>query len=71
MIVYPAEDVGMSSARLQRINEYLDREVADDKLPGLIAVAQRRGKVVHHSLHGMMDIEAGQTNGSGRALPYL
>ena len=58
-MVFPAEDAGMSSARLQRINDYLDLEVADDKLPGLIAVAQRRGKVVHHSLHGMMDIEAG------------
>ena len=58
-MVFPAEDAGMSIARLQRINDYLDLEVADDKLPGLITVAQRRGKVVHHSLHGMMDIEAG------------
>ena len=31
MMVCPAEDVGMSSARLQRINEYLDREVAYNK----------------------------------------
>ena len=29
-----------------------------DKLPGIIALALRRGKVIHHSMHGMMDIEA-------------
>lgn len=60
MKVYPAEDVGMSGARLGRVNEYLEREVAENKLPGMITLAQRRGKLVHHSLHGLMDIEAGQ-----------
>jgi len=60
MKVYPAEDLGMSSERLRTINEYLEREVAGNKLPGIIALAQRRGKLVHHSLHGAMDIEAGR-----------
>lgn len=60
MKVYPAETVGMSSARLRRVVDYLEREVADDKLPGIIALAQRRGKVVHHSVHGLMDIAAGR-----------
>ena len=32
----------------------------DDQLPGIIALAARRGRVVHHSLHGKMDIEAGR-----------
>ena len=52
MMVYTAEDVGMSGERLRCINEYLDREVAGDRLPSIIVVAQRRGKVVHHSVHG-------------------
>ena len=60
MIVYPAEDVGMSSERLRRVNDYLDREVAENKLPGMIAIAQRRGKLIHHSTHGLMEIEAGR-----------
>ena len=60
MMVYTAEDVGMSGERLRRINDYLDREVAGDRLPGIIAVAQRRGKVVHQSVHGKMDIAAGR-----------
>ncbi len=60
MKVYPAEDVGMSGERLGRVSDYLEREVAENKLPGMIALAQRRGKVVHHSLHSLMDIEAGR-----------
>ncbi len=60
MNLHPAEDAGMSSARLRRVDAYLQREVADDKLPGIIALAQRRGKIVYHSTPGMMDIEAGR-----------
>ena len=60
MKVHPAEAVGMSSERLARVSDYLDRAVANDQLPGIIAVAARRGAVVHHSLHGKMDIEAGR-----------
>ncbi len=52
------ETVGMSSERLERINSYLQGEVAEDRLPGIIAVAQRRGKIIHYSRHGKMDIEA-------------
>ncbi len=58
MKVHPAEDVGMSSERLARIHRYLEGEVVNDRLPGIIALARRRGKVVHHSLHGKMDIAA-------------
>jgi len=58
MIVHAAEEVGMSSERLETINAYLEREVAGDRLPGISALVQRRGKVVHHSVHGKMDIEA-------------
>ena len=58
MIVHPPEDAGISSARLQVAADYLDNAAADGRLPGIIALVQRRGKVVHHSRHGLMDIEA-------------
>jgi len=58
MKVHSAEEVGMSSERLETINAYMEREVAGDRLPGIITLVQRRGKIVHHSLHGKMDIEA-------------
>jgi len=60
MKVYAAEEAGISSERLETINAYLEREVAGDRLPGISALVQRRGKVVHHSMHGKMDIEAGR-----------
>lgn len=58
MKIHPAEAVGMSSESLARINTYMEREVAGDRLPGIIALVQRRGKVVHCSMHGKLDIEA-------------
>ncbi len=58
MQTQPAESAGMNSQRLARADTYLAREVADERLPGMIAIAQRRGKCVQHSVQGLMDIEA-------------
>ena len=52
------ESVGMSSERLARADRYLARAVEGDSLPGIIALAQRRGEIVHHSVVGKMDIAA-------------
>ena len=60
MVIHPAEAAGMSERRLKRVSDYLEREVAGDQMAGIIALAQRRGKVIHHSLHGKMDIAAGR-----------
>ncbi len=60
MNVQEAEQAGMSSAALAKIDDYLASEVAGDRLPGVIALAQRRGQVVYHGLFGKMDIEAGR-----------
>ncbi len=60
MKVYAAEEAGMSSERLARLDSYLESAVKDDRLPGIITVARRHGKIVHHSLHGKMDIAAGR-----------
>lgn len=61
MKVRAAEEVGMSNERLARIDAYLESAVAEDRLPGIIALAQRRGQIIHHSLHGKMDIAAGRS----------
>ena len=52
------ESVGMCSQRLAKADRYLARAVEDERLPGIIALAQRRGEIVHCSVGGMMDIEA-------------
>ena len=53
------EAVGMSSARLARIDRHFQRYIDDHRLPGWQIVVARHGKVVHHSVSGMRDIEAG------------
>ena len=40
MKIHPAEEAGMSRERLARkVNAYLESAVADDRLPGIIALA--------------------------------
>ncbi len=55
------ESVGMSSARLQRLDEVMKRRYVDGGyLPGLLAYVYRKGQLVHTSLCGQMDIERGR-----------
>lgn len=46
------ESVGMSSERLQRVDDYFQRFVDDDLIAGAVTLVARRGKVVHHSSVG-------------------
>jgi CubicO group peptidase (beta-lactamase class C family) len=54
------EQVGLSSARLARIRPWMERYVADKKLPGMLVLVARRGRVVFCDTHGQRDVEAGQ-----------
>jgi len=49
------EQVGMSSARLERISEALKKEVSDGKLPGVVVVVARKGKIVYSGATGFQD----------------
>jgi CubicO group peptidase (beta-lactamase class C family) len=51
------EDVGLSSARLQRIAQMLQRHVAAGTLAGGVAVVGRRDKVAYTTAQGVMDLE--------------
>ena len=55
----PAE-VGMDAGRLARIDDRLARYVDDGRLAGWQVVVSRRGQVVHSSVHGSRDLEAGR-----------
>jgi CubicO group peptidase (beta-lactamase class C family) len=50
--------VGISSERLQRIREMVMRKVESNELSGAVTIVARRGKVVHHEAHGVMDLES-------------
>lgn len=51
--------VGVDPGRLERIDRHLARYVDDGRLAGWQVVVTRRGQVVHASVHGSRDLEAG------------
>jgi CubicO group peptidase (beta-lactamase class C family) len=51
------EDVGMSSERLQRIGQVIQRYMDAKDLAGAVSVVSRRGKVAYFEAQGLMDVE--------------
>ncbi len=60
MQITAPEDVGLSSKRLERINSFMQDLVKDNRLPGVLTLVQRHGKIAHLGKFGMMNIEAGK-----------
>ena len=54
------EDVGLSSERLQRISQMVQRRIDAGQLAGAVTAVARRGKVAHISAQGVMDLESKQ-----------
>jgi len=54
------EDVGLSSERLQRISQMIQRRIAAGDLAGAVTIVARKGKVAHLSAQGVMDLESKQ-----------
>jgi CubicO group peptidase (beta-lactamase class C family) len=52
------EAVGLSSERLQRINQMIQRYIDGRQITGAITMVSRRGKVAHFESQGLMDLEA-------------
>jgi len=53
-----ADSVGMSSERLQRIDDFIQARYIDTgRLPGASVLVARKGHVVHHGVLGLADIE--------------
>lgn len=52
------EKVGFSTDRLRRVHPVMQAYVDQKKLPGIITLVSRRGKVVHFEKFGLMDIES-------------
>ncbi len=51
-----AEDVGLSTSRLARIDGWMDQLVASGKLPGVSVAVARRGRLAYTRCTGMADI---------------
>lgn len=54
------ESVGMSSARLARIDSMCNSAVSEGKIPGVVALVARNGKIVYWKAFGMADNEKGR-----------
>jgi CubicO group peptidase (beta-lactamase class C family) len=52
------EDVGMSSDRLKRIDQMIQRRIDAGELTGAVTIVARKGKVVHLEAQGVMDLES-------------
>ncbi len=52
------EDVGMSSARLERLTATFQKYVDDNRLPGAVILVARRGKVAYLRSFGVRDRES-------------
>ncbi len=52
------EEVGLSAERLARINQMIERRIAAGDLAGAVTIVARKGKVVHHSAQGVMDLDS-------------
>ncbi len=50
------ENVGMSSDSLNKIKSVMQKYVDENKLPGMITMVARHGKVVHFEKYGWMDV---------------
>jgi CubicO group peptidase (beta-lactamase class C family) len=55
-----AESVGTSTDGLSRINEVMQEHVDAGHIQGAVTIVARRGKVVHFSTHGQMDVKKGR-----------
>jgi CubicO group peptidase (beta-lactamase class C family) len=51
------EDVGMSSARLAKIDKMIEEHIANKYIPGAVVFIARNGKIVYHKAFGYSDVE--------------
>ncbi|MDA1095228.1 MAG: serine hydrolase [Acidobacteria bacterium] len=54
------EAVGLSSERLGRIHDAVQRHIDDGNITGAVTAVSRRGRLAHLEAHGSMDLESGQ-----------
>jgi CubicO group peptidase (beta-lactamase class C family) len=52
------EDVGVSSERLRRIGELVQRYIDSHQISGAVTMVGRKGRIAHFEAHGLMDIES-------------
>ena len=52
------EDVGLSTDRLKRVAELVQRHISAGSFTGAVTLVARNGRIAHHEAHGLMDLDA-------------
>jgi CubicO group peptidase (beta-lactamase class C family) len=52
------EEVGLSSERLQRIHQSIQRHIDAGDITGAVTLVARRGRIAHLESHGIMDLDS-------------
>ena len=52
-----AEDVGLSSERLKRVAELVQRHITAGSFSGAVTLVARNGRIAYHEAQGVMDLE--------------
>src|SRR5258708_19630773 len=52
------EEVGLSSDRLQRLHQTIQRHIDGHDITGAVTLVARKGRVAHFEAHGLMDQES-------------
>jgi CubicO group peptidase (beta-lactamase class C family) len=52
------EDVGLSTERLKRVGELVQRHITAGSFSGAVTLVARNGRIVQHEAYGQMDLEA-------------
>jgi CubicO group peptidase (beta-lactamase class C family) len=55
------ESAGLSTERLRRVHEAVQRHIDAHDIAGAVTVIERRGRLVHFEAHGLADIESHRT----------
>ena len=59
-LAFAPEQVGLSSQRLDRIGDAIQRSISDGRIAGAVSLVARHGKIVYFKAFGMADREAGK-----------
>jgi CubicO group peptidase (beta-lactamase class C family) len=52
------EEVGLSSERLKRVGEAVQRHIEAGNVSGAVTLVARKGRIAHFEARGMMDLES-------------
>ena len=55
------ESAGLSTERLRRVHEAVQRHIDAHDISGAVTVVERRGRLVHFEAYGLADIESHRT----------